>query len=81
MEKTRAGSEVTNRVREILITREVAELTGIPEGTLRFWRHKGVGPASFTLNAKRVVYRRSEIERWIEEQEAATRRGGNPDAA
>ena len=62
--------------REYLTTREVTELTGIPEGTWRFWRHAGQGPESFTLGGKRVVYRRSEIERWIAEQEATTRRGG-----
>jgi excisionase family DNA binding protein len=61
---------------EYLSTRRVSELTGVPVTTLRYWRHAGSGPASFTLG-RRVVYRRSEIERWIAEQEKTTRRGGD----
>ena len=60
----------------IMSARQVSDLTGVPVGTLRYWRHAGTGPASFTLG-RRVVYRRSEVERWIAEQESATRRGGD----
>ncbi|OBI08658.1 hypothetical protein A5715_00645 [Mycolicibacter heraklionensis] len=50
-------------------------------GTLRFWRSTNQGPSSFSLGPRgRVVYRRSEVERWIADQEQATRRGGG-DAA
>lgn len=62
-----------------LSTRQVAEETGIPSATLRYWRHADLGPASFTLG-RRVVYRREAVEQWIAEQEQATRRGGG-DAA
>lgn len=61
---------------EFLPTPKVSKITGVPVTTLRYWRHAGLGPASFTLG-RRVVYRRSEIERWIAEQEETTRRGGN----
>ncbi|MBF6363181.1 helix-turn-helix domain-containing protein [Nocardia farcinica] len=60
--------------REYLTTREVAELTGVPVGTLRYWRHIGVGPASFSLR-KKVVYRRSVLLKWIAKQEEGTSRG------
>lgn len=60
---------------DILDTKQVSQMTGLPVGTLRYWRHSDVGPASFTLG-RRVVYRRSEVESWIAEQEKATRRGG-----
>ncbi|MFH5231007.1 helix-turn-helix transcriptional regulator [Antrihabitans spumae] len=60
---------------ELLTTREVEREFGIASGTLRYWRHNDQGPASFVLG-KRVVYRRSEIERWIAAQEKATMRGG-----
>lgn len=60
---------------EFLTTRQVSELTGIPEASLRYFRHCGTGPASFALG-RRVVYRRSELVKWIEAQEAATTRGG-----
>ncbi len=61
---------------EIIDTNEASRLTGVPVPTLRYWRHVDQGPASFTLGRRKVVYRRSECERWLAEQEAATRRGG-----
>lgn len=64
---------------EIIHTPAVSRMTGLPVGTLRYFRSTNQGPASFTLG-RRVVYRRSEVERWITEQEQATRRGGG-DAA
>ena len=61
---------------EFLGTRAVAEWIGVPQETLRFWRHIGnQGPASFKLGPKRVVYERSEVERWIAEQRAKSLRG------
>ena len=54
---------------------ECSALTGISVETLRYWRAVDEGPASFKLG-RRVFYRRSEVERWIEAQEKATLRGG-----
>lgn len=60
----------------ILTTKQVAEeFPFLPEATLRWWRHAGRGPKSFVIG-KKVLYRKSEIERWLSEQEAATTRGG-----
>ena len=58
---------------------EFASRFRVPVGTLRYWRHSNIGPASFTLG-RRVVYRRDEVLRWISQRESATRRGGG-DAA
>ncbi len=63
----------------LLGAKQVSEMTGIPTGTPRYWRHSNIGPASFTLG-RRVVYRRDEVLRWISQRESATRRGGE-DAA
>ncbi|MDO3315704.1 Helix-turn-helix domain [Mycobacteroides abscessus subsp. abscessus] len=60
---------------EIIGVELAAAITGLPPATLRYYRHMGRGPASFKLG-RRVVYRRSELERWLAEQEAATTRGG-----
>ena len=64
---------------ELLGAKQVSEMTGVPVGTLRYWRHSDIGPASFTLG-RRVVYRRDEVLHWISQRESATRRGGG-DAA
>ena len=60
---------------DILSSKQVSEAIGVPVGTLRYWRHCNQGPASFSLGRK-VVYRRTEVERWSTDQELATRRGG-----
>ncbi len=60
---------------ELVSTKQVSEMTQLPEGTLRYYRHSNQGPACFVLG-KRVVYRKSEVERWISAQEQATLRGG-----
>jgi predicted DNA-binding transcriptional regulator AlpA len=53
---------------DILLMEEVSELTRIPLSTLRFYRHVGKGgPRSFRLG-NRVVYKRADVEAWIESQ-------------
>lgn len=55
---------------ELLTTGEVAQRYRVKEGTLKYWRSIGIGPAYFALG-RRIVYRVSECERWVAEQEAA----------
>lgn len=52
----------------LLTTAEAAELLHTPVGTLRYWRHQGTGPKGFRLGARRVMYRRSDVLAWLEEQ-------------
>lgn len=54
---------------------DVAELTGVPENTLRFWRHVGTGPRSAKLG-RRVVYREEDVTAWVEQQFADSRGPG-----
>lgn len=61
--------------RKILRTKEVSERSGIPVGTLRYYRHRGEGPRSFKLG-RRVAYFEDDVEAWIEAQAAATSVGG-----
>ncbi len=47
--------------------REVSEATGIPVGTLAFWRHQGRGPAYMKFG-KSVRYDPSTLWAWIDAQ-------------
>lgn len=55
---------------ELLSTDEVAERIGVPTSTLRWWRHVGEGPKSFTLGKKIVRYKRSDVDEWLEREYA-----------
>jgi len=59
---------VTTADHELLTITEVAELLRTPVATLRYWRHLGIGPASFRIG-RRVMYRRSDVEDWINAQQ------------
>jgi len=63
---------------DLLTVKATAELLGIPVPTLKYWRYADRGPRSFRLSDMRgrIVYRRSDIEEWIDAQEAASGAGG-----
>jgi hypothetical protein len=65
----RTNQEVVRVEDELLVTAEVALRVRKPVGTLRQWRHRGVGPRGFKVG-NTVVYRASEVSRWLAEQEA-----------
>jgi predicted DNA-binding transcriptional regulator AlpA len=50
---------------ELLTITEAADVLRAPLATLRYWRHLGTGPRSFRLG-RRVVYRRGDIDAWID---------------
>lgn len=51
---------------KLLTITEVAEMTRLPEATLRWFRHEGTkGPKSAKLG-RRVVYRESDVLAWID---------------
>lgn len=49
---------------QLLTLVEAAELLRTPVATLRYWRHRGIGPDSFRLG-RRVVYRREDLDQWV----------------
>jgi predicted DNA-binding transcriptional regulator AlpA len=55
-------------VDHILDTDEVSRLLSVPIPTLRWWRHQGMGPKSFKLGPRKVMYKESDVLAWIEEQ-------------
>jgi excisionase family DNA binding protein len=52
----------------LLTLDEAATFLRTPVGTLRYWRHRGVGPAGFRLG-RRVMYRREDLNRWVSERQ------------
>jgi excisionase family DNA binding protein len=57
--------------------REVAELLRIPEATLRYWIHKGIGPDHLKIG-RHIRYPHAALTHWLREQR---RSGGSSDAA
>jgi predicted DNA-binding transcriptional regulator AlpA len=53
---------------DVLTAQEVYELTHVNPGTLRYWRSIGRGPAWFRLGPRKIAYRRSDVERWLQAQ-------------
>jgi excisionase family DNA binding protein len=45
--------------------RDISERTGIPEGTLRYWRHIGEGPDGYRIG-RRVCFPESKVNEWFE---------------
>lgn len=56
-----------SRTTDLLTKKDVERDYGIPVSTLSYLRHQRRGPRSGIV-AKRVLYRREDVERWIEEQ-------------
>jgi len=54
---------------EILSEREVSNWLGLSEPTLFRHRRDGTGPKFIRLSARRVAYRRSDIEAWLRSRE------------
>ena len=60
----RAPATDTTTHQQLLTLIEAAALLRTPVATLRYWRHRGVGPAGFRLG-RRVVYQREDLDRWV----------------
>lgn len=53
---------------EFLRPLDVERRYNISRSTLATWRHQGVGPSWQRLGPRRVVYRRSVLDAWVESQ-------------
>lgn len=65
-----------NTSRTLLTVEEAAGILRRTPGTLRWWRHAGLGPRSFALG-RRVYYDEAELQGWIEAEAERTARGGD----
>jgi predicted DNA-binding transcriptional regulator AlpA len=48
--------------------KEAAEYLGLELSTLYNWRVKQIGPPSYALSPRKIIYRKKEIDRWLEER-------------
>jgi predicted DNA-binding transcriptional regulator AlpA len=62
-----SGATETPARESLLFIEDVAEWTGIPVQTLRWWRQHGKGPKSAKVGA-RVRYRESDVQAWLDDQ-------------
>jgi hypothetical protein len=56
--------------RSLATPQEVAEFLQKPTGTLRQWRHLGIGPQYLKIG-RDVRYRWEAVERWLDGQKPA----------
>jgi excisionase family DNA binding protein len=57
----------------LLWPKQVAEMLGVPIGTLANWRYQARGPA-FVKVGRHVRYRRSDVAAWIDRHVVGGRR-------
>jgi DNA-binding transcriptional MerR regulator len=51
-----------------------SQITGVPVGTLRFWRSTNQGPQSYLVGGK-LRYDVADLRAWLREQKAQSVRG------
>lgn len=52
----------------LLTTEEAAATISVAAATLRGWRHRKIGPPSFTVGARKVVYPEGQLIEWLNSQ-------------
>ena len=52
---------------DIRLMTEAATYLRVPVSTLRYWRLRNEGPASFRIG-RRVAYRLADLDAWLDEQ-------------
>jgi predicted DNA-binding transcriptional regulator AlpA len=57
-----------NSEEEVFSPIRAARYLGVTEATLRFWRANEMGPPYFKAGVKLVRYRKSDLDKWIEER-------------
>lgn len=57
----------TDNPLDFMNANQAAEILQVPVSTLRYWRERGEGPASFKIG-KRRVYHRAALEQFVTDQ-------------
>lgn len=59
---------------DLLTTNDVADLLRVAPSTVKRWRNDGTGPRWTRLpGARRVLYKRSDVEKWFDLQSRSSR--------
>lgn len=66
------GERATSR---LLTHRELAELLGIPVGTLYNWNSQGIGPKRYHVG-RHVRYRMADVDKWLKARAVEGERAG-----
>ena len=56
-----------NAGEQIMYLKEAAAFVRKPEGTMRYWRHLGIGPRSFR-HGRNVAYWQNDLILWLAEE-------------
>ncbi len=56
-----------NAGEQIMYLKEAAAFVRKPEGTMRYWRHLGIGPRSFR-HGRNVAYWQTDLILWLAEE-------------
>lgn len=57
--------------------KEAAAYLGIEENTLRNWRSKRIGPPSYAISSRKIIYREKELRRWMDERKQEFEKGAS----
>lgn len=60
-----------NKPEKMVDQRIVAEYLGVEYRTLEHWRYRGIGPPYYRLSERRIRYKLSEVQHWLEAQRHA----------
>ena len=52
----------------VLSTAQAAEYLGVRRRTLETWRRNGAGPPFISISKRCVRYRKTDLDRWLEER-------------
>jgi DNA-binding transcriptional MerR regulator len=51
---------------KLMTINDVSELLRVPVGTLRYWRHRNLGPKGAKLpGTGRLMYREEDVKAWV----------------
>jgi excisionase family DNA binding protein len=60
--------EATKVSSDLINIEDVAKMLGVSVATLHLWRRKGTSPIKFAYFGRRIKARRSQVEKYIEDQ-------------